>query len=69
MRGPSVTLDAADAIEAAELAAFIEAWLAHAGPAVADDFARYASPYSIVELRAELVALAASLGTSRMEQR
>lgn len=64
-----VTIDAADAIEAAELMSFIETWLAQAGPAVVADFETFAAPYTVLELRAELVGFAASLGASRTEQR
>lgn len=63
-----VTIDVVDAIEAAEVAGFVEAWLAQADEEVVADFAGFASPYTILELRAELVALAASLGSARMEQ-
>jgi hypothetical protein len=63
-----VTIDVVDAIEAAELVGFVGTWLAHAGPAVVEDFTGFASPDTILELRAELVALAASLGSARMEQ-
>ncbi|MFQ5517484.1 MAG: hypothetical protein ACE5E8_07900 [Acidimicrobiia bacterium] len=69
MSATIVTIDAADAIEIAELVAFVETWLAQAGPAVVEDFEGFAAPYTVLELRAELVALAASLGVSRMEQR
>ncbi len=65
----TITIDAADAIEAAELVAFIETWLAQAAPAVVADFETFAAPYTVLELRAELVGLAASLGASRTEQR
>lgn len=68
MSAPVVTIDAADAVEAAELLAFVESWLAQAGDDVASDFEAFAAPYTLTELRAELLALAASLGTSRMEQ-
>lgn len=61
--------DAADAIEAAEMLAFIESWLAQAGPCVTSDFDGFCAPYTLVELRAELIALAATLGTSKMELR
>jgi hypothetical protein len=64
-----VIIDAADAIEAAELAAFVESWLAKAGPCVTSDFEAFAAPYTLVELRAELIALAASLGSATMERR
>lgn len=64
-----VTIDAADAIEAAEMLAFIESWLAEAGPCVTSDFEAFAAPYTLVELRAELIALAATLGVSTMEER
>jgi hypothetical protein len=64
-----ITMDVVDVIEAAELVSFIEGWLAHAGPAVVEDFAAFASPYTILELRAELVALAASLAVSETRQR
>lgn len=64
-----VTIDVVDAIEAAELVSFVEGWLAHSGPAVVEDFAAFASPYTIGELRAELVALAASLAVSETSQR
>jgi hypothetical protein len=64
-----VTIDVVDVIEAAELVSFVEGWLAHAGPAVVEDFAGFASPYTILELRAELVALAASLAVAETSQR
>jgi hypothetical protein len=64
-----ITMDVVDVIEAAELVSFIEGWLAQAGPAVVEDFAAFASPYTILELRAELVALAASLAVSETSQR
>ena len=64
-----ITMAVVDVIEAAELVSFIEGWLAHAGPAVVEDFAAFASPYTILELRAELVALAASLAVSETSQR
>jgi hypothetical protein len=61
-----VTIDAADAIEAAEMLCFVESWLAEAGSCVTSDFEAFAAPYPLVELRAELIALAASLGASTM---
>jgi hypothetical protein len=64
-----VTIDVVDAIEAAELVSFVEGWLAHSGPAVVEDFAGFASPYTILELRAGLVALAASLAVAETRQR
>lgn len=64
-----VAIDVVDAIEAAELVSFVETWLAHTGCAVVEDFAGFAGPYTILELRAELVALAASLGVSETGQR
>ena len=64
-----VTIDAADAIEAAELVAFVETWLAQAAPGVVADFEAFAAPYTVLELRAELIGFAASLGVSAMEQR
>jgi hypothetical protein len=64
-----VIIEAADAIEAAEMLSFVESWLAEAGPRVTADFEAFAAPYTLVELRAELITLAASLGTSRLEQR
>jgi hypothetical protein len=69
MNNAIVTIDVADAIEAAELVSFVETWLAHAGGAVGQDFAGFAAPYTILELRAELVALAASLAVSETGQR
>jgi hypothetical protein len=63
-----VTIDVVDAIEAAEVVGFVEAWLAQADEGVVADFDRFAAPYTILELRAELVALAASLGVAEMEQ-
>jgi hypothetical protein len=68
MSGQVVTIDAADAIEAAELLSFVESWLAQAGESVTSDFEAFAWPYTLVELRAELLALAASLGASKMER-
>ncbi len=68
MNRAMVTIDTTDAIEIAELA-FIETWLAQAAPAVVADFETFAAPYTVLELRAELVGLAASLGASRTEQR
>ncbi len=64
-----VTIDAADAIEAAELVAFVESWLAQADDSVTADFESFAASYTLVELRAELIALAASLGSATMERR
>lgn len=64
-----VTIDAADAIEAAEMLAFIESWLAQASQSVTEDFETFATPYPLLELRAELIALAASLGSATMERR
>ena len=64
-----VTIDAAAAIEAAELVAFVESWLAQAGDSVTSDFEAFAAPYTLVELRTELIALAASLGSATMERR
>lgn len=64
-----VTIDAADAIEAAEMLGFVESWLAQASQSVTSDFAAFAAPYTLVELRAELIALAASLGSATMERR
>lgn len=64
-----ITIDVVDVVEAAELASFVKGWLAQAGPAVVEDFTAFASPYTIVELRAELVALAASLAVTEMGQR
>lgn len=68
MSAPVVTIDAADAVEAAELLSVVESWLAQASDDVASDFDAFAAPYTLVELRAELLALAASLATSRTEQ-
>jgi len=64
-----VTIDAADAIEAAEMLTFIESWLAQASNSVTEDFAAFCAPYPLVELRAELIALAASHGSATMERR
>lgn len=53
------TLDAlVDAIETAELLTWIGWWLAQAPPAVAADFERWAWPYTLAELRADLLATA-----------
>lgn len=68
MSADIVTIEAADAIEAGELVSFVESWLAQADESVIADFEAFASPYRFVELRAELVALAASLGASRVER-
>ncbi len=64
-----VTIDAADAIEAAEMLCFVESWLAQAGNSVTSDFEAFGAPYPLLELRAELIALAATLATSTMERR
>jgi hypothetical protein len=60
-----ITIDAVDAVEAAELCEFIDTWLAQAPPAVIDQFNTWAHPYTAIELRAELVALATSLAGAR----
>ena len=64
-----VTIDVVDAIEAAEMVGFVETWLAQADEEVVADFDRFAAPYTILELRAELVALAASLAVAETSQR
>lgn len=46
------TIDSADAIEAAELVAFVESWLAQADRSVNSNFERLAAPYTLPELRA-----------------
>ena len=65
----TITIGATDAIEIAEPMPFVETWLAQAPPAVVGDFEAFASSYTALELRAELVAVAVSLGSSRMGQR
>ena len=64
MSTPTVTLDALDVIELAELLAWIETWLSQADETVAADFNRWAWPYTILELRADLLARAVSLSGS-----
>jgi len=49
--------------------AFVESWLAQADDSVTADFESFAASYTLVELRGELIALAASLGSATMERR